>query len=168
MIDVEQFKKRGKELWKSQQTMAAARYWKTGKRKGQIRVPAQEIEFDRTQFMRWLWRTVGLNAIPCPGCSTPIDILNLVPDHVVPRAIGGRFALDNMQCICKPCNQRKGEMTGEGFFLLVNRLIPQLSPYDRDVLWKRLLAAHHGSRQRFNRPKAQKKDPAVFELPAFS
>lgn len=169
MIDKEQFLDRAKDLWKSQQSMAAAKYWKTGKRKGTMRVPAQTIEFTELEFQRWLYKAVGFGAVPCKFCSEPIDILNLVPDHILPRDIGGRFALDNMQCICKPCNQRKGEMTGEGFFLLVINLMPQLSPYDRDVLWKRLLAAHHGSMRRFGRQRdAKAKAKAdVFELPAF-
>lgn len=168
MITIEQFKERGKALWKSQQGMAAARYWKSGKRKGRLRVPAQTLYFTEQELLRWLWQRVGLNAIPCPGCSAPIDILSVTPDHILPRDIGGTFTLDNMQLICQPCNQRKGEMTGEGFFLLVNHLMPQLSPYDRDVLWKRLLAAHHGSMRRFGRQRdAKKKDSNVFELPAF-
>jgi hypothetical protein len=167
LIDVEQFKKRGKALWESQQRMAAARYWKSGKRKGTVRVPAQTIYFDRTDLLRWLWKTVALSAIPCPYCSTPIDILNLVPDHIHPRAAGGEFRIENMQCICKRCNQEKGEFTDAAFRSILGHSLT-LSPYDQAVLDKRLLAAHHGSAARFHRPKAAKKDPAVFELPPFN
>lgn len=155
MIDLEQFKKRGKALWESQQSQAAARYWKNGKRKGLVRVPAVPIEFTKVDLLRWLWNTVGLNAVQCHYCNTPVDILSLTLDHAIPRIIGGRFEIDNMRVCCRPCNQRKGEMTAEGFkAVLVFRI--QLSSYDQDVLLNRLAAAHHGARQRFHRPKSAK------------
>lgn len=156
MIDLEQFKKRGKALWESQQSQAAARYWKNGKRKGLVRVPAREIEYTKVDLLRWLWQNVGLNAIPCQyNCGTPIDILSLTLDHAIPKEAGGRFAIDNMRICCVKCNQRKGEMTAEGFkAVLAFRL--QLSTYDQDVLLNRLAAAHHGARQRFHRPKSAK------------
>ncbi|HEV2174014.1 MAG TPA: HNH endonuclease signature motif containing protein [Nitrospira sp.] len=168
MIDVDQFKKRGKELWKSQQSMAAARYWKTGKRKGQVRVPAQTIYFTEMDLLRWLWQRVGVNAVLCPCCnSTPIDILSLTIDHIVPRSCGGQFSLDNMAIICKDCNQRKGEMSQGAFSKLLDFIRRELAPVDQATLLDRLKAAHHGARQRFNRPKAKPK-AAVFELPPFS
>jgi 5-methylcytosine-specific restriction endonuclease McrA len=166
MIDLEQFKTRGKALWNSQQRMAATRYWKSGKRKGQVRVPAQTIHFTEQELLRWLWQAVGLSVIPCPYCSTPIDILNLVPDHIIPRALGGRFALDNMQCICPDCNQRKGQLSHAAFALLTEFIRRELAPVDQATLLSRLKAAHHGAAQRFNRPKAKPKGD-VFELPPF-
>jgi 5-methylcytosine-specific restriction endonuclease McrA len=167
MIDIEQFKERGKALWKSQQSMAAARYWKSGKRKGQVRVPAQEIHFKEVDLLRWLWQRVGINAIPCPCCSSvPIDILSLTIDHLTPRSAGGTFSLDNMEIICRDCNQRKGEMSQRAFRLLIDFIRRELAPVDQAVLMNRLKAAHHGARQRFNRPKAKPK-VAVFELPPF-
>ena len=166
MIDVEQFKTRGKALWQSQQRMAAARYWKSGKRKGTVRVPARPIHFTEQDLLRWLWRSVGLNAIPCPGCSTPIDILSLTIDHKTPRAMGGTFELDNMQIICRDCNERKGEVSFEGFEKLMNFIRRELAPVDQATLLNRLKAAHHGAAQRFNRPKGKPKSNA-FELPQF-
>ena len=115
MITVEQFKKRSSYHWGKQQDMAAAKYWKTGKRKGLVRVPAQTIEFTKVEFQRWLWNTVGLSAIPCYYCSTPVDILSLSLDHAIPRVAGGRFAIDNMRICCRKCNERKGQLTAEGF-----------------------------------------------------
>lgn len=166
MIDIEQFKTRGKALWKSQQTMAAARYWKTGKRKGSVRVPAQEIHFNEQDLLRFLWQRVGVNAIQCPYCLTPIDILSLTLDHMTPRAMGGQFALDNMEIICRDCNERKGPMSHQAFRLLIDFIRRELAPVDQATLLSRLKAAHHGAAQRFNRPKAKPKSQ-VFELPPF-
>lgn len=164
MIDVEQFKKRGKALWHSQQTMAATRYWKSGKRKGQVRVPAQPIYFTEKNLLAWLWQRVGLNAIPCPYCSKPIDILSLTLDHIIPRALGGEFSLQNMQCLCKECNERKGQMSHTGFQALLDFIRRELALVDQATLLSRLKAAHHGAAQRFNRPKAAPKDTLpVFE-----
>jgi hypothetical protein len=156
MIDLEQFKKRGKALWESQVSQAAARYWKNGKRKGTVRVPARQIEYTKVDLLRWLWRNVGLNAVPCHYCNAPVDILSLTLDHAIPKEAGGRFAIENMRVCCVKCNQRKGEMTAEGYkAILLFRF--ELSSYDQGVLLNRLAAAHHGSRQRFHRPKSAKK-----------
>lgn len=33
---------------------------------------------------------------------------NLTLDHVIPRVLGGKDWLKNLQTLCKPCNQAKG------------------------------------------------------------
>lgn len=172
MITVEQFNDRVKALFKSQQTMAGEKRWKNGKRQGQIRRYAAPLEFDAEDLRMWLARKVGLNAIPCPYCNAPIDILSLTLDHIRPRSAGGSFALDNMQCTCKDCNERKGNLSGAGFTALVGFMRSQLSPFDMEILWKRLKAANAGSANRFWRDKhaaarREHRDETVFELPEF-
>src|SRR6185312_4198211 len=128
------------------------------------RRPAAQIEFTREEMTRWLWKNVGLHAVLCPYCHRPIDILSLTLDHVVPRSIGGRFCLDNMEAICQACNEQKGQMSAPGFMGLLRFLRDSMSQYDQGVLLKRLKDANAGSRNRFFRDK--KPQPQMRSTPA--
>lgn len=153
MITVELFDQRVTALWASQQSMAREKRWKSGKRAGMTRVPQQPIQFTKKELRQALWERVGLNAMPCPYCGVPIDILSLTLDHCTPRSLGGEFTIANMDVTCKDCNARKSDMTHEGFSALLE-FSKSLSAWDRDKLMKRLKDANAGSRQRFFRPKA--------------
>lgn len=39
--------------------------------------------------------------------DTPGDALELEVDHVMPRALGGKHVMSNLQLLCGPCNRRK-------------------------------------------------------------
>lgn len=41
----------------------------------------------------------------CVSCGSHID---LSCDHVVPESKGGPTTYENLQCMCRPCNSRKG------------------------------------------------------------
>lgn len=177
MLTQEIFKERVEALWNSQKRMAAPKKWKSGKRAGAVRNSGHQILFTKTDLTRWLWGGVGLNAIPCPYCRVPIDILSLTIDHVIPRSAGGEFRLENMQCICQDCNERKSNFSHNGFEDLLEFARTKLSPYDQGVLLGRLKAAHHGAAQRFfskpaepgqkNLPPPPKQNAMDFELGAF-
>lgn len=176
MLNVEAFKTRTKSLWESQKRMAAPKKWKSGKRAGSVRREAIPIEFTEYEFRKWLWEKVGLGAIPCPYCGKPIDILSLTPDHVTPRSAGGRMRLDNMQCICTDCNERKGNFSARAFEAVLKFLRTELGPYDQNIMLQRLKAANKGSGARFFRDKkkgaspaapAKPSQPGIFELPEF-
>lgn len=175
MLTVEIFRERVDALWDSQKRMAAPRKWKSGKRAGKVKRQAAPILFSKQDLSRWLWKQVGLNAIPCVYCRRPIDILSLTIDHVVPRSAGGEFSLENMQCICEDCNQRKGNLSHEAFEMLLRFARTELSAYDQGVLLARLKAAHHGSAQRFfrkpaetpSKPPPPKQNAMDFDLGAF-
>jgi 5-methylcytosine-specific restriction endonuclease McrA len=132
------FQKRAGELWRSQQSMARGR---------------GQIEFSRADFDAWLWLQVGVGVIRCPHCGAPIDALSLTIDHMQPRSAGGLFSLENMECICQACNQMKGNLTRDGFAALLNFARTALDPVDQFVLHERLLAAHHGAKQRYWRDR---------------
>ncbi len=42
---------------------------------------------------------------PCVGCGATED---LTWDHVTPRSKGGGSEWANLQCLCRPCNSKKG------------------------------------------------------------
>ncbi|MDR6907519.1 5-methylcytosine-specific restriction endonuclease McrA [Agromyces sp. 3263] len=47
----------------------------------------------------------------CRYCKTPLDTFNCVQDHIVPVALGGSDAIENIQIICWECNNAKGNRT---------------------------------------------------------
>lgn len=121
MLDVEQFEKRANQLFES----CRARYRKVLQKrlpKGMtmLDIKADSIlPFSRREFHQWLWRQMGLQAILCPYCKAPIDILSMQLDHKTPLRRGGGPELSNLQCICKDCNGSKGEFTEDEYRLLV-------------------------------------------------
>jgi 5-methylcytosine-specific restriction endonuclease McrA len=166
MLTVEVFQERVKALYRSQQGMVRAKKWKSGKRAGNIRRPAQPIHFNERELGVWLWRKVGLNAITCPHCNAPIDILSLTLDHVIPRDADGETSLDNLEPVCQDCQQRKGPMTGGAYTSLLRFAQSELSPYDQKILLSRLKAAHHGTGRRFFRDKTAESKPQPLAPPA--
>ena len=56
------------------------------------------------------WKKIRLTVLDrdgwlCAICNRPADTV----DHIYPRVKGGSmWALDNLQCLCKSCNSRKG------------------------------------------------------------
>jgi hypothetical protein len=81
--------------------------------------PDAILPFGRREFQAWLWKLMGLQAILCPYCRTPIDILSMQLDHKTPLRRGGGPQIDNLQAICKGCNGSKGEFTHEEYSALV-------------------------------------------------
>ena len=49
------------------------------------------------------------------SCATPIQLRGTIEanapelDHVIPLALGGHHTYDNTQCLCRSCNQSKGD-----------------------------------------------------------
>lgn len=48
----------------------------------------------------------------CRQCGSPVD---LQFDHIIPVALGGGSAADNLQILCGPCNRRKGAGLTSGY-----------------------------------------------------
>lgn len=47
----------------------------------------------------------------CQYCGSEFSPRDLTFDHVMPRSRGGRTTWKNIVAACKPCNQRKGDLT---------------------------------------------------------
>jgi 5-methylcytosine-specific restriction endonuclease McrA len=50
----------------------------------------------------------------CAYCGIDEGIMHI--DHIIPRKVGGDHALENLQVLCKSCNQAKAAKS-EGVFL---------------------------------------------------
>ena len=58
-------------------------------------------------------RTLALierDGLTCAECGT---VENLTVDHILPLSKGGTDDLDNLRLLCRSCNSKKGDRTGE-------------------------------------------------------
>jgi len=123
--------------------------------------PDDVLPFTRKQFYSWLWKQTGLQAIGCPYCRTPIDIISLSLDHKTPLRRGGGPDLSNLQVICKRCNGVKSSFTAEEFQLLVN-FMDSSGAHFRQRLEGLLISGSQGQMmQHYPRQKKGDKKPKV-------
>ena len=63
----------------------------------------------------------------CQYCGSDFGPRELTFDHVMPRSRGGRTSWRNIVSACKPCNQRKGDLTPDeaGMPLLRKPFVPR-------------------------------------------
>ena len=47
----------------------------------------------------------------CQYCGSRMDARDLTYDHVIPKAMGGKTAWENIVTCCLPCNKKKGGRT---------------------------------------------------------
>ena len=80
----------------------------------------------------------------CAYCGIDEGVMHI--DHIIPRKVGGDHAMENLQVLCKSCNQAKAAKS-EGVFLaqaatppvFSERLsptrskLPQTSPFIRQI-----------------------------------
>jgi hypothetical protein len=69
---------------------------------GQADTPAARARRIRTVRLQQLIEIYGEMCLRC-GVTGPLEI-----DHVIPKASGGPDVFSNLQLLCKPCNQAKG------------------------------------------------------------
>ncbi len=97
----------------------------------------RQIEFDKHRpnshkrgytSSRWRkLRTMVLNRDPIcsmPSCDNPATDA----DHVVPRSLGGRDCLDNLQGLCHTCHSRKTAVEDSKFATGKPKEEPQAGP----------------------------------------
>lgn len=56
--------------------------------------------------------------VPKKKCRYCFSTDNLTYDHKVPIALGGKDTVNNIQVLCKPCNQMKSKLTNGQVWVL--------------------------------------------------
>ncbi len=135
MLTVENFRDRASIIYSGQRDREKKRLEKALPKGVTLKMLGEDIlPYTRQEFYTWLWKRVGLQAILCPYCNAPIDILTLVVDHKTPLKLGGGIGLDNQEPICKDCNGAKGKLLPDQFTALIF-LLRELGPAaEADVL----------------------------------
>ena len=74
----------------------------------------------------------------CVYCAYRRTARTLDIDHMIPAVRGGSNDTNNLQVICRPCNQRKGMQTDKEFRARYSRLVPAtpLTPPNRRISQK--------------------------------
>jgi hypothetical protein len=135
MLSTEQFRDRASIIYSGQRDRHKKRLMKAAPKGVEIVLRGDEIlPYTRQEFYSWLWKRVGLQAIPCPYCNSPIDILSLLIDHMIPLKLGGSVGLDNQEPICAGCNGAKGALMPEQFRALLQFLRTLGPTAEADIL----------------------------------
>lgn len=125
LMDEKALKTRIFSVYRAMKTSAKPKLFKSGRRRGQIRVPGLDaLPFTAEQFWQHALRLVGPGAIRCPYCeevgrpANLITLANCVFDHKVPKVHAGYdmpllqvWSLDNLVPVCADCNTLKGSAT---------------------------------------------------------
>lgn len=125
-----------------------AKYWKTGKRAGKLRVPGRELPFTLAEWRAWCMKNIGFGCVPCHYCPRPVDVLRFEPDHYYPLSYGGSAGLENIVVACDDCNGLKGEIPGDDFVLFLGFIEHELSMLAYSDITKRLRAGAMATRLR--------------------
>ena len=160
MIFEAEHRRRINKLYDAMKQRAKPRLWKTGKRKGNIRVPGlTALPFTREELWNHVRAQIPDGGALCPYCSdhsrsTLIHLDTFVLDHHIPVKHGGLdcWRLDNLVCICRDCNGLKGSLSYTAFIVLMRDFLPLFDALDRKYITACLRT--HGQVMRGFAPKA--------------
>ena len=151
---------------------AKTKLWKSGKRKGMVRVPGiEKLSFTSADLWERALEQVGPGVIPCPYCRAigrpafMITLANYVWDHVVPVTHGGSHDLDNLRAVCEDCNRLKGSLNYNFFIELMQALEEWKDPRDRSYMHACLRTHGVTNKIRFAPKKLVQTEVAEPELP---
>jgi len=137
------------------------KFYKHGKRAGQLRVPGIELPFTLDEFRTWakvqLFNGTFDRTVPCSYCNRPLNIKTIRFDHLVPVSRGGSAGLDNLAPSCSDCNAEKGILLPEEYRALDAWLFNNLSPQSYQNVKRKLRTGDAFMRMRF----FVKKEPAL-------
>ena len=161
MFDRDDVRARCRTIYDGQVARHRKRIQKSAGKGVKLEIPAGEVlPYSFDEFFRWFWNKYGVAAHRCPWCEFPIDFLSLQIDHKIPLEKGGSLALDNIEGICKPCNELKGSQSPEEYAEL-RKFLGGLSAPHRTYLEQRIRAGAAANRMRFfpHQKKGEGKKP---------
>lgn len=163
LLNESALKQRIYSVYRAMTTRAKPKYWKSGKRRGLIRIPGVEkLPFTKEQLWAHALNQAGMSGIPCPYCMeigrrdfSMIDLSNLVFDHKVPLWKVGTWELSNLEAVCADCNNEKGKLTYETFIAVMQFIEDLPDARDRSSLHSCLRSHGVSGRMRgFYKPKS--------------
>lgn len=164
MFTMEQVKKRCRIVYDNQVARHRKKLEKAAKVKIQIS-SSDVLPYSFSEFFQWAWRRYGTGVHLCPYCTKPIDVFSMQFDHTVPLEKGGSLRLDNIEGICKECNELKSAQTPEEFQKLLN-FLGTLDPAHRRFLEQRIRAGAVANRLRFFPRQRKDAESGQKSLPA--
>lgn len=137
------------KVYDAMKQKAKPRLWKSGNKRGRIRVPGlTALPFTKEQLWQLALKQIGTGAIRCPYCvdigkpANIIDLISFVFDHRVPRAYAGAeltllevWSLDNLVCVCADCNTLKGKLSLPFFIGIMTAIEKWEDPRDRNAIY---------------------------------
>lgn len=183
MFDEKPLKQRIYKVYDAMLQKAKPRLWKTGSRKGRIRVPGlAALPFTKEQLWQHALKQVGTGVMRCPYCvdigrpAALLDLTNIVFDHRFPQARAGAemtleqvWSLSNLVCVCSDCNNLKGKLSYHFFIGIMSAIEIHTFKYangdtrDRDAIYACLRT--HGIILRNFGKKPDKAIPAPDVIP---
>lgn len=142
------------------------KFYKNGKRAGELRDPGIELPFTLDEFRLWAKAQVFGGSfdktVPCCYCHRPLNVKTIRFDHLVPIRRGGSPGLDNLGPSCSDCNAEKAVLLPDEYRNLDAWLFKNLSPESLQSVKRRLRTGDAFMRMRFF---GQKKEPVEVEAP---
>jgi 5-methylcytosine-specific restriction endonuclease McrA len=136
------------------------KYWRSGKRAGQLRSAGRSLPFSLEEFRAWCVKTMREQGNRCYYCPRPIDVLHFEPDHYVPLEYNGDIGLENLVAACEDCNRLKGATMPDDFIKLRSFLEHDISHLSAGDITKRLRAGSMGIRLQYHLKVGDQKKPA--------
>lgn len=149
MLDAKTIRARLRIVYHGQVDRHRRKLEKSAGRGVKISIPVDEVlPYSFEEFFDWAWYQYGTQAHRCPHCTAPIDLVSMQFDHLMPIEKGGSLRLDNMQGLCKGCNELKSSQSPEQFEKLL-AFLASVDPEHRRFLEHRLRAGAVANRMRF-------------------
>lgn len=149
MFTSDHVRKRCRVVYDSQVARHRKKLQKSAGRGIKLEIPPDEVlPYNFNQFFDWVWYKYGTKGHRCPWCGRPIDFLSMTFDHRIPLDKEGSLGLDNLEGICKPCQDLKGSQMPEEYTELL-RFLDTLSTSHRNYLEQRIRAGAAANRMRF-------------------
>lgn len=82
---------------------------------------SKENDCSSTDIENLICESMGI----CEFCKGELNVKNMGLDHSIPLSRNGAKHIENLKIVCKKCNERKGSLTTNEYFSLVEFLNKQ-------------------------------------------
>jgi 5-methylcytosine-specific restriction endonuclease McrA len=112
--------------------------------KRRARAAGHKLDYTMQELRAWVHENLGT---PCSYCPVRLTVHNITVDHRVPTCRGGFHRADNLDFVCKRCNEIKGSLLDSEMFELL-ALVGRWGPVTRTDFLARLRAGGKLVKQR--------------------